>query len=219
MSAPLRPEPLPGEGQPARPRGRGVLYAVSLFTIARELRRGRSGRAPSPAPAAADDAAGTHTSALERPRTLSGEEPPKWRGRWLLYLVGALTMAWGARGLVTAASDTEPLNWATFFVGGVVLHDLIFVPLVAAVVAVALHHIPAPFRRYAQGAVLVSGLVTLVALPAVLRLGERPDDPSTLPLPYGRNLLIVLAAVWAGSIVAALIGRRRRPATGTLTDR
>jgi hypothetical protein len=59
--------------------------------------------------------------------------------------------------------------------------------------------VPPPYRAVAQGALIVSGSVALASLPLWRGYGGAPGNPSVDPLPYGRNLLIVLAAVWAGA--------------------
>lgn len=68
-------------------------------------------------------------------------------------------------------------------------------------------------RPVIAATVYVSGMVGLVALPFVLGLGRRPDDPSALPLDYGRGLAVTLGAVWAGAALTLLYRwlRDRRP--------
>jgi hypothetical protein len=63
-----------------------------------------------------------------------------------------------------------------------------------------------------QGALVVSGAVSLVALPLVGGFGGNADNPSANPLPYPRNLAIVLAVVWgtAAVVVAVRVLRGRR---------
>lgn len=187
-------------GRPAG-RGRGVLLVLGLLA-ARQGRRDVPTAQPSAGPPG-------EPTRPDRPHTVSGiEEPPRWRSRWAFYAVGAAMMGWGLYGLLTTAS-TKPLNWASFFVGGVVAHDLVFLPLLALVVVLALHRVPARYRSYVQAGVLISGLLTLVTLPMVLSPG-RPDDPSTLPLPYARNLFVAVAVVWVAVLVTAAVGRRNR---------
>lgn len=187
-----------------QPRGRAVLLAVGLLAIGRERRRRR---APAPAPPAAPS---PRPAEPDRPHTVSGvQEPPRWRSRYAFYAVGAGMMAWGLRGLLTTAS-TKPPNWGRFFVGGVIVHDLVFAPVFALVAVLLVGHIPAAYRSYVQAGVVITALLTLVSLPMVLHPGGRPDDPSTLPLPYGRNLAIALACIWAAVLVTAVVDRRRR---------
>ncbi len=191
-------------GRPAG-RGRGVLLVLGLLA-ARQGRRD----VPTGQPGAGSRGEPTWP---DRPHTVSGiEEPPRWQSRWAFYAVGAAMMGWGLYGLLTTAS-TKPLNWASYFVGGVVAHDLVFLPLLALVVVLALHRVPAPYRSYVQAGVLISGLLTLVTLPMMISPG-RPDDPSTLPLPYARNLLVALVVVWAAVLVTAVVDRRRSRGRG-----
>lgn len=141
--------------------------------------------------------------------TLSGrEEPPRWRGRWPLYLLGVGIAGWGLVGLLSNASRTDPLNWAIFFVGSILGHDALLAPIVLLAAAVGVRRIPATYRGVIQAGAVISGAVTLLAMPVVLGLGRRADVPSQLPLPYVRNLLIVLGGIWLG--VAALGLRNRR---------
>jgi hypothetical protein len=69
-------------------------------------------------------------------------------------------------------------------------------------------------------AAYLSGALIAVALPLVLGLGRTPDEPSALPLNYGRGLLISLAVVWlaAAAIAATALFRRRRRAGGSSTS-
>lgn len=126
--------------------------------------------------------------------------------RLALFLVGGLVMALGLYGIVRDATMTHPVNWAVFFLGGIAAHDLLLAPVVLTVAAVGLRW-AGPLVR---AGLIVSGLVTLTMLPVMLRLGDRQRDPSRLPLPYGRNLLIVLGLVWAGIGVLAVVRHQRR---------
>ncbi|MEO3793104.1 molybdopterin-dependent oxidoreductase [Nonomuraea sp. B10E15] len=57
-------------------------------------------------------------------------------------------------------------------------------------------------------ALMLAGTLVLAALPTVLALGRRADNPSILPLSYGVNLVIVLAA-----IALLAVGDRLLPAS------
>jgi hypothetical protein len=58
-------------------------------------------------------------------------------------------------------------------------------------------------------AAAVSGALTLVALPFVLGFGADPLNPSFLPREYGRNLLLLVVAVWLVAAVWAVVAVRR----------
>lgn len=115
--------------------------------------------------------------------------------RAVTYAAGALFIGVGLAGLLT--SGIGLLGWALWFGGLAVAHDALFVPLVLGVVHVT-RRAPWP---YAAGMVTAAA-VTLVALPAVLGLGRRADDPSILPQAYGVHLatVILLIAVVTGAV-------------------
>jgi hypothetical protein len=126
--------------------------------------------------------------------------------RYALGALGLLLIAIGGR-LVAGLPD--PLDVAVWLGGALVLHDGIIAPLV---LAAGLLVAAVPARGLVRGALITGGALVLVTLPALLRPGA-PVNPSALPLPYGRNLLVVLAAVAAVTAVVALVrrGRRSRP--------
>ncbi|TXS23097.1 hypothetical protein EAO71_22270 [Streptomyces sp. ms191] len=103
------------------------------------------------------------------------------------------------------AVQPAPAEVWVWLAGAVVLHDAILAPLV---LVVGLLLVGRRDRGLLRGAAIVAGSVLLVTLPLLLRPGA-PPNPSALPLPYGRNLVIVLAAV-AVTTGAVLLERRRR---------
>ncbi|MFJ9339677.1 hypothetical protein ACIRP0_10330 [Streptomyces sp. NPDC101733] len=123
--------------------------------------------------------------------------------RYVLGGLGLLTIAIGAR-LVAGVPD--PLGVLVWLAGALVLHDGIIAPVV---LAAGLLVAAVPARGLLRGALVTGGALVLVTLPALLRPGS-PVNPSALPLPYGRNLLIVLAAVAVVTAALALARRHHR---------
>ncbi|MFC9392587.1 hypothetical protein ACFTWS_05395 [Streptomyces sp. NPDC057027] len=123
----------------------------------------------------------------------------------LRYGLGMLGVALVGLGAWLVVDQPDPLGVFVWLAGALVLHDGILAPLV---LAVGLLLVGRRRRGLLRGASLVAGSVVLVALPLLVRPGA-PPNPSALPLPYGRNLAIVLAAVTVvtGVLIA---GRRRR---------
>ncbi|BEP11901.1 hypothetical protein acdb102_02120 [Acidothermaceae bacterium B102] len=139
----------------------------------------------------------------DEPLTLSGlEEPPRWKYAPVLYVLGALTMLGGAVGLVLHMHRTHPFGTAIYYAGGAIAHDLVIAPIVIVVGLVVRAVVPSSYRPAVRGGLIVSGAVFVIALPLLLGKGREADNPSHVPLPYGRNLIIVLAVVW--SMVALL---------------
>ncbi|MGW5777502.1 hypothetical protein [Streptomyces sp. NPDC003863] len=123
----------------------------------------------------------------------------------LRYGLGMLGVALVGLGTWLVVDQPDPLGVFVWLAGALVLHDGILAPLV---LAVGLLLVGRRRRGLLRGALLVAGSVVLVALPLLVRPGA-PPNPSALPLPYGRNLAIVLAAVTVvtGVLIA---GQRRR---------
>jgi hypothetical protein len=136
---------------------------------------------------------------------------PGWL-RWsrrLLVAGGTLLIGYALYRAVTDGG-IKPLPQLTFL--GVLLigHDAVFLPVVIAVGAVIGRYVPVSARTVVRIALVASLAVTVVALPFVGGRGRRADDPSALPLNYGRGLFIVLAAVWLAAGVTLAVGRWRR---------
>ena len=126
------------------------------------------------------------------------------------YGVGALGVAavlFGLRGLVFGGVAT---NWpapAVWLVAGVLAHDLLVVPVVAAAGWVLARVVPATVRPVVRGGLLVAAMVTVVGLTVLSGKGDA-RNPSLTPLDYPRNYLLVLAGV--ALITAALVVLRSR---------
>lgn len=140
---------------------------------------------------------------------LAPEAVRPWRGRWVLYALGTTAVLYGGSGLLGAAERTRPVAAALWFGGGVVTHDALLAPAVLLVAAAVVRWVPVAARAVVQGALFVSGAVTLVAIPLVGGLGGAAGNPSANPLPYTRNLALVLTVVWATAALLVTAGRLR----------
>ncbi|MFE8938480.1 hypothetical protein ACFYNX_13400 [Streptomyces sp. NPDC007872] len=134
--------------------------------------------------------------------------------RVLRYAVGGLgvgLIVLGARLVAAEPASGDVLVWLA---GALVVHDGLLAPLV---LAVGLLIAGRSERGLWRGALVIAGSVVLVTLPLLLRPGP-PPNPSALPLPYGRNLVIVLAAVAVGAVLLRLVRlwrQRSQRRTGT----
>ncbi|MFI8520781.1 hypothetical protein ACIGEZ_23575 [Streptomyces sp. NPDC085481] len=125
----------------------------------------------------------------------------------LRYTVGAIGVALTGLGAWLVAVEPDPWGVLVWLAGAVVLHDGILAPLV---LAVGLLLVARSQRGLWRGALIVAGSVVLVTLPLLVRPGE-PPNASALPLPYARNLVIVLAAVAVATLAVSLVRRGRQP--------
>jgi hypothetical protein len=129
---------------------------------------------------------------------------------WATAVAGWLLIAWGIRGALHHHIDTRPAEMARFFVGGALIHDLVFAPLVLAAGFLVQRAVSRRWRAYVQGALIICGTVALFAYPEVRGYAHALNNPTSLPHNYTVNLAIVIALVCASTaILAAVRGRRR----------
>jgi hypothetical protein len=138
---------------------------------------------------------------------------PRWL-RWCrraLVAGGILVIGYAVSGAL-ADPDSRLGGQLLFLAGVLVAHDAVLMPVVIGVGALVGRLVPVAARTAVRVAAFVSLCAVLVALPVVLGAGRPADDRSALPLPYGRNLTIVLLVGWAVAlgVGSARIGRSRR---------
>ncbi len=132
------------------------------------------------------------------------------RWRYGLGAAGLAAVLFGLRGLVTGGVATHWPVTVVWLVAGVLVHDLVLVPLLAAAGWVLARLVPAPARPVVRGGLLVAAVMTLVALPVLSGRGDA-SNPSLTPLDYPRNWAILLALT-AVVTVSLTVPRWRRPA-------
>ncbi len=122
--------------------------------------------------------------------------------RRLLIGAGALLMAYAVGGALLDP-QVDPVGVTIFLAAVLVAHDVVFLPLVLA----AGVPVERPALRYAG---VVGLAVLVVGLPLALGFGRVPDNPSVLPLPYGRNLLLILGLVALAALLPTAARRIRK---------
>jgi hypothetical protein len=102
---------------------------------------------------------------------------------------GLALIGYGLYGMLNDRYIEHPWDVLRWAVGGLLIHDGLWVPVVCLAGATFARSTPV------RTGLIVTAAVTAVGLPAVLREGVNHGNPSVLPLPYGRNLLLTLAAI------------------------
>ena len=130
--------------------------------------------------------------------------------RAALIALGAVVMGYAILG---AATDPglKPGGVVLFLAAVLVGHDAVLLPVTIAVGALLGRFVPSWTRPSIRAAAIVSLAVGVVALPLVLGYGRSADNPSVLPLAYGRGLTFFLVAVWAAALISAVVARRHLP--------
>ncbi|MBF9072668.1 hypothetical protein [Streptacidiphilus fuscans] len=125
--------------------------------------------------------------------------------RGALVVAALASVGFGAYGMLTDPYINDPLDVGVWAVGGAVLHDGLWLPLVCLVGA-ALPRLPWTVR----GGLVVAATLSAVGLPAVLDAGNDHGNATLLPLPYLRNWLVLLGVTAALTLLVEGVRRARR---------
>jgi hypothetical protein len=128
---------------------------------------------------------------------------------WSCLAVGSVVMGFGLVSLLSRAGATKPLNFAAFYVGLALVHDLLLAPATIVIATIVRGVSPRVGRGLLFGALVVSAVVVLFSTPLLFRWGAQPDNPSFLPRNYALGLALVLAVVWVVAAVLLLTRTRR----------
>jgi hypothetical protein len=147
--------------------------------------------------------------------------------------VTAIRLAFGGLGLaamtyaVVGAVSDDGVNLAgvvTFLAVVLLANDMVLMPLAISVGFVVVRVAPSWARAWVQIGLYVSVVLVAISLPFVIGAGITSDNPSRLPLNYGRGLAIMLVVVWSTLLVLALLARwlharRDRPTSDEASGR
>ncbi len=130
--------------------------------------------------------------------------------RWRYALVGAGVLLLFYGGVRLVAEVPQSLSGlALWMVGIVVIHDGLLSPMVVGVGWLLARTVPPSGRRYLQAALVVAGLITIIAIPLIARRGTQPPAKALLLQNYGANLAILLGLVAALNLAAYLVTTAR----------
>jgi hypothetical protein len=127
-------------------------------------------------------------------------------------LVGWAIIGFGATRALGDARDAHPFALLVHVVAFDLLHDVVVAPALFLGAWLIGKVLPEVSRGPVRAAAAASALFVSFSYPLVRRWGQRPTNSSTLPLEYGRNLVIVLIVVWAlagAAIVWRTVSARR----------
>ncbi|MGZ8752164.1 MAG: hypothetical protein ACXW1S_04210 [Acidimicrobiia bacterium] len=126
--------------------------------------------------------------------------------------VGIGIMAFGFRGLFENSRATQPLEFAKWFVGADLLHDLVIAPVAALVGVFVARLFPRPWRFPVQAGLFATAIVLAVGWAPLRGYGRATavGNATVQPLDYSTAVATVVGVVWI--IVAgwlAVIATRR----------
>lgn len=132
-----------------------------------------------------------------------------------LGVLGVALASYGAYLGIRTIPATSYLAIALWLAAAVILHDTVLVPAVSLLRGVALHvgrRLSAISLALVEGAFVVGGVLSLVAVPEIWAKHLGPANPSVLPGSYGLALLLtwlILAVLAAGSVVVSVLSSRQ----------
>ena len=129
---------------------------------------------------------------------------------WTTTAVGWAVMAGAMIGAFSDRQDAQPTVLVRWLVGGALLHDLLWLPVVAVVGALLARagrggRAPTAVRW----AVATSAVLALIVWPFVRGYGRNRGNPSLLPRNYAHGLILYLVLTWLLAGLALAVGRRR----------
>lgn len=132
--------------------------------------------------------------------------------RLLLFLPGLGALAWGAVLFAEYAFPLRPDVFGTlgWLAGGPLVHDLLIAPLVGAAGFALSRFLPERWKTPVKTGAVLTGVLTLLAFPLLWRPFGGATNPGLHDADTLTGLLLTLAVVWLGVVVAALF-RRKAP--------
>ncbi|MEO6126472.1 MAG: hypothetical protein ABIR32_22455 [Ilumatobacteraceae bacterium] len=121
-------------------------------------------------------------------------------------VIGWAIIAYGAKTALDDETDAHPFALVVHVVAFDLAHDLFVAPIVLMIGWLTGRLLPLVARGPVRAACAVSAMFVIFAYPLLHRWGRRPTNSSTLPLEYGRNLVILITIVWTMALVT--IARR-----------
>ncbi len=119
--------------------------------------------------------------------------------------IGFGLMAYGANSALDDARDSHPFALAVHIVTFDLAHDLIVAPLAFLIAWIVGKVFPPRFRGPVRAALATSALILGFSYPLIRRWGKRPTNSSTLPLAYGRNVILLLLVVWLLAVIISVL--------------
>ena len=132
--------------------------------------------------------------------------------RIALAVVGIVLILYGAGRILTSVPPPLLVLLGVWMVGALIVQHGIVSPLVVGVGAALRRLVPDRGRRFLQTGLIVAAMVTVVAIPLIIRQGTQPPAKALLLQNYAANLTLLLGLVAGVTLVvyAVRVARERR---------
>ena len=125
--------------------------------------------------------------------------------RLILAVLGIAGLLYGIGRLFTEISLGTLVGVGTWLIAIVIIHDGIVSPVIIGVGALLDRLVPPRARSFIQGGLIMAGMVTVIAIPMIIKQGTYPPVKALLEQNYGRNLGILLGLIAALCLVGYAI--------------
>jgi len=132
-----------------------------------------------------------------------------------LTISGVLLLVYGAGRLLTEIPTHDLVLLAAWMIGAVLIHDGIVSPVVVTVGWLLRRFVPDRGRGHLQAALIMGGLVTIIAVPMIHLRDSQPAVKAILRQNFAGNLTLLLGIIAAGTLVAYAIRVARDHAGST----
>jgi hypothetical protein len=134
--------------------------------------------------------------------------------RIILATSGIALAAFGVFRLVTEIPVHSLLILLVWLAAVLILHDAVLAPSLVGVGWLLRRHLPDRGRRFLQVALIMSSLVTVIAIPMIFLRGSQPAVKALLLRNYAANLILLIGiiavislALYAVRVVRDRMGR------------
>ena len=121
--------------------------------------------------------------------------------RIILAAAGIALGAFGVFRLLTEIPTYSLVILAVWLVAALVIQDAILTPSVVGVGWLLRRYVPDRGRRYLQVALIMTALITELAVPMIFLRGSQPAVMALLLRNYGSNLILIIAIIAVISLI------------------
>ena len=139
--------------------------------------------------------------------------------RIALAAAGIVLVLYGAGRILLSVPPAVLVVLGAWMVGALIVQHGVVSPLVVVVGAALRRALPDRGRRFVQAGLMVAGMVTVVAIPLILRQGTQPSAKALLLQNYAANLALLLGLVAVVTLVAYAVRVARDRRGPHATDR
>jgi hypothetical protein len=125
--------------------------------------------------------------------------------RIILAAAGIALGAFGVFRLLTEIPTYSLVILAVWLVAALVIQDAILAPSVVGVGWLLRRYVPDRGRRYLQVALIMSALITVIAVPMIFLRGTQPAVKALLLRNYGFNLILIIAIIGVINLILYVV--------------